>query len=154
MKIDVKPIGIISNSVKGVEKGDDWKTVVSEIIIDKAFEEALDQIEGFSHVIVLYWMHQITPSKRSVLKVHPRKRQDLPLVGVLATRSPARPNPIGMTTVKLLECRKNILKVVGLDAMDGSPVIDIKPYIPGPDSPTEAGTPDWITKLQSPSENK
>ena len=79
------------------------------------------------------------------MKVHPRRKQSLPLVGVFATRSPARPNPIGMATVKLLECHDNVLKVIGLDAVDGTPVLDIKPYIPGYDSPNEAKTPDWIT---------
>jgi tRNA-Thr(GGU) m(6)t(6)A37 methyltransferase TsaA len=78
--------------------------------------------------------------------VHPKRNPDLPLVGVFATRSPARPNPIGIATVKLLECRDNVLKVIGLDAIDGTPVLDIKPHIPGSDSPTSVSTPGWLTK--------
>ncbi len=145
MDIDLIPIGVVKNSIKESRR-DDWETVVSEIIIDKEFEQALHQIEGFSHIIVLYWMHHISLSQRSVMRVHPRGKQNLPLVGVLATRSPARPNPIGIITVKLLGHRDNVLKVIGLDAVDGTPILDIKPYIPGYDSPAKAETPGWITK--------
>jgi tRNA (Thr-GGU) A37 N-methylase len=68
-------------------------------------------------------------------------------VGVLATRSPVRPNPLGITVVKLLEKRGNVLKVIGLDAIDGTPVVDIKPCLPG-DSVTQIEVPDWINKLR------
>jgi len=77
------------------------------------------------------------------MKVLPRGKQNLPLVGVLASRSAAHPNPIGVATVKLLERRDNVLKVIGLDAIDGTPILDIKPYIP--DSPAEVHTPSWGT---------
>jgi tRNA-Thr(GGU) m(6)t(6)A37 methyltransferase TsaA len=90
-------------------------------------------------------MHKLPPSQRSIIKVHPKGNHNLPLVGVFASRSPARPNPIGITTVKLLERRENVLKVTGMDAIDGTPVLDIKPYIPGDDSSTEAKTPGWLT---------
>ena len=72
-------------------------------------------------------------------------KQELPLVGLFATRSPNRPNPVGIATVRLLERQGNILKVEGLDAIDGTPIIDIKPYIPGYDSATDAKVPPWIT---------
>jgi tRNA-Thr(GGU) m(6)t(6)A37 methyltransferase TsaA len=71
---------------------------------------------------------------------------DHELMGVFSTRSPHRPNPIGKSTVRLLERRGNILKVQGLDAIDGSPVIDIKPYIPGYDSPKDTKAPSWMVK--------
>ena len=148
MKINMQPIGTVKNSIKEPEEGD-WETVVSKIIINKKYEQALEQIDGFSHIIVLYWMNQILPSKQAVLKVHPRKRKDLPLVGVFATRSPARPNPIGLTVVQVLECQANVIKVKGLDALDGTPVLDIKPYIPYSDSPAKAKTPAWIKKLHT-----
>ena len=145
MDISLTPIGVVRNTIK--EPGRyEQQTAVSEIIVSEDLKEALDRIEEFSHIIILYWMHKISPSRRSVLKVHPRGRQDLPLVGVLSSRSPARPNPIGIATVKLLEHRDNVLKVTGLDAVDGTPVLDIKPYIPGYDSPAKAETPNWITK--------
>lgn len=145
MEINLPPIGFVKNSIKE-PKTEDWQTVTSEIIIDEDLKEALSRIDEFSHIIVIYWMHKVPQSQRSMRKVHPKANQNLPLVGVFASRSPARPNPIGITTVKLLERRDNVLKVIGLDAVDGTPVLDIKPYIPGNNSSTEAKTPDWLTK--------
>ena len=147
MDMKIKAIGIVKNSVKE-PNDDDWAAVVSEIIINKEYEQALDQVEGFSHVIVLYWMSYITSARRLVLKVHPKRKKDLPLVGVFATRSPGRPNPIGLTTVRVLEHNENVLRVTGLDAIDGTPILDIKPYIPGYDSPARAKTPGWMRKLR------
>ena len=89
-------------------------------------------------------MHEANTGTQLPCKVHPRGQQELPLVGRFATRSPTRPNPIGKTTVKLLERRGNILKVTGLDAIDGTPVIDIKPYIPGYDSVLDTRVPPWV----------
>jgi tRNA-Thr(GGU) m(6)t(6)A37 methyltransferase TsaA len=144
VEINLTPIGFVRNNIKepGIE---DWRTVTSEIIIEENLKEALSRIDEFSHIIVIYWMHKLPPSQRSIIKVHPKANQNLPLVGVFASRSPARPNPIGVTTVKLLERRDNVLKVTGLDAINGTPVLDIKPYIPGDDSSTEAKTPGWLT---------
>jgi tRNA-Thr(GGU) m(6)t(6)A37 methyltransferase TsaA len=144
VEINLTPIGFVKNSIKE-PKREDWQTVTSEIIINEDLKEALSRIDEFSHIIVIYWMHKLPPSQRSVIKVHPKANPDLPLVGVFASRSPARPNPIGITTVKLLERRDNVLKVIGLDAIDGTPVLDIKPHIPGNDSSTEAKTPGWVT---------
>ncbi len=115
-------------------------------MVDSSLTEALDGLEGFSHIIVLYWMHQITTTQLT-LKIHPQGRQELPLVGLFATRSPYRPNPIGKTTVRLLERRGNLLRVEGLDATDGTPVIDIKPYLPEYDSVTNAKVPPWVINL-------
>ena len=143
--MSLTPIGVVKNSINKPGT-DDRQTAVCEIVVNEDLKEALNRIEEFSHIIVLYWMHKVAPSRRLVMRVHPRGRQDRPLVGVLATRSPARPNPIGVSTVKLLERRDNVLKVMGLDAVDGTPVLDIKPYIPGYDSPAKAKTPGWVTK--------
>ena len=141
--MNLKRIGTIGNDVE--EHGRrDWQNIVSEIVIDDEFLEALDNIEEFSHIIVLYWMHKLDQSQRSVLKVHPRGQQDLPLVGVFSSRSPARPNPIGMTVVKLTSRENNILKVMGTDALNGTPVLDIKPYIPSHDAKDKVKTPHWV----------
>jgi tRNA-Thr(GGU) m(6)t(6)A37 methyltransferase TsaA len=146
MAIEITPFGIVRNNI--TDPGEEnWGDIVSEIELNNSMEPALEQIEGFSHINVLFWMNQLPEEKRSILKVHPKDRQDLPLVGVFATCSPARPNPIGLTTVKLLERNNNILKVIGLDAINGTPVIDIKPYIPDHDNLAEATTPDWIKRL-------
>ena len=89
-------------------------------------------------------MHKLTQGQPPI-KLHPKGKLELPEVGLFASRSPNRPNPVGKTTVRLLERRGNILKVEGLDAIDGTPVIDIKPYIPGRDSATDTKVPSWIT---------
>ena len=129
MNITLKPIGVVRNAVKDPGKHD-WHAVESEILINADLTKALDKIDEYSHLVVLYWMHKIEPSQKSVQKVHPKGQQDLPAVGVFASRSPARPNPIGVTTVRLTSRQGNALRVTGLDAIDGTPVLDIKPYIP------------------------
>lgn len=141
--MELKAIGVVSNGIKQPMRHG-WSQVVSEIIINRELTEALDGLKNFSHIIVLYWMHQLAERKPLPLKVHPMGNQDLPLTGRFATRAPSRPNPIGQATVELLERRANILKVKGLDAIDGTPVIDIKPYIPGYDSASGAKAPRWI----------
>jgi tRNA-Thr(GGU) m(6)t(6)A37 methyltransferase TsaA len=143
--MNLKAIGIVRNDVKQpVRHG--WSEVVSDIVVDNNLAEALDGLDGFSHIIVLYWMHRLTPGRKLPLKVHPMGKPELPLVGRFATRSPSRPNPVGQATVRLLERRGNTLKVKGLDAIDGTPVIDIKPYIPGYDSADDAKAPRWTTE--------
>lgn len=143
MEIKLTPIGIVKNNVTE-SKREEWQKVISEIIINDNLTEALSGIEEFSHLIILYWMHKLAPSEYTVTRVHPKGDQNLPLVGVFASRSPARPNPIGVTTVKLLEVRNNVLKVVGLDAIDGTPVIDIKPFIHQHDQPSDCKIPGWL----------
>ena len=143
-EITLRPIGVVRNRVpEPTHENSD--NVVSEIIIDESLTEALDDLEQFSHIIVLYWIHR---SRRPApMKVHPRGDPDRAEMGVFSTRSPSRPNPIGKATVKLLERDKNILKVQGLDAIDGSPVLDIKPYIPGYDSvDSDCKAPSWMVK--------
>ena len=144
--ITLKAIGIVRNGIKQPPKPG-WEKVVSDIVVSSSLTEALDNLEEFSHIIVLYWMHQATVSGQLPTKVHPMGKRELPVVGLFATRSPNRPNPVGKATVRLLQRQDNILKVQGLDAIDGTPVIDIKPYIPGYDSVTDAKVPPWITNL-------
>jgi len=115
---------------------------VSRIEIEPGLTEALDNLDEFSHIIVLYWMDRLA-AEPLPMKIHPRRDLKLPLVGILASRSPRRPNPIGKATVRLLKRERNILTVSGLDAIDGTPVIDIKPYLPDYDSATDARTPRW-----------
>ncbi|MBA7474933.1 tRNA (adenine(37)-N6)-methyltransferase [subsurface metagenome] len=142
---NLKVIGIVRNGIRQrPESG--WQGIVSELVIDSHLTEALDGLEEFSHIIVIYWMHQVSPLDKVATKVHPQGRQELPLVGFFATRAPYRVNPVGVTTVRLLERQGNILKVEGLDAVDGTPVIDIKPYIPEHGAISEAKVPSWVTK--------
>ena len=141
--MSLKAIGFVSNDIKQpIRHG--WREVVSEITINPELTQALDGLEDFSHIIVLYWMHGLDRGRQLPLKVHPMGNQDLPLTGRFATRSPSRFNPIGQATAELLERRANVLKVKGLDAIDGTPVIDIKPYIPGYDSAADARAAKWM----------
>lgn len=144
MEIKLNPIGWVRSPVASPAKGVNWGEVVSTVEIDPQWQEGLEGIEGFSHIIVIFWFH--LTRDRTVLKVHPMKRPDKPLVGVFATRSPKRPNPIGITVVRLLRRKGNLLEVQGLDAYDGTPVLDIKPYIAPGDEAIGARTPDWIEK--------
>jgi tRNA-Thr(GGU) m(6)t(6)A37 methyltransferase TsaA len=146
MSIELIPIGVVKNSITSLNKTD-ITTVTSEVRVYKKYKQALDRIEDFSDIIIVYWMDQLFHYERSVLQVHPQGRKDMPMVGVFACRSPARPNPLGVTRVKLLERSDTVLKVYGLDAINGTPVIDIKPYIPRTDLTEELRLPDWIDKL-------
>lgn len=142
--IELKPIGFVKTSAS--EEQIEHRQAISEIIVSEDLSEALVGIEDFSHVFVIFWMHGIRELAEPSLKAHPQGRIDLPLVGVFATRTPYRPNPIGLTVVELLERRGNVLKVKGLDALDGTPVLDIKPFDPL-DTAKKMRLPAWWKKL-------
>jgi tRNA-Thr(GGU) m(6)t(6)A37 methyltransferase TsaA len=140
----LQPIGIVRSDFKEPTSARlDLKKITAEIEIDSSLTEALDGLEGFSHIIVLYWLHLAVFDKKH-LKTYPMGNKDAGLQGLFAVRTTKRPNPIGKITVRLLERRGNILRVQGLDAIDGSPVLDIKPYIPGYDSAPDATIPNWV----------
>jgi tRNA-Thr(GGU) m(6)t(6)A37 methyltransferase TsaA len=144
-EIVLKPIGVVRTNAVGDEVKD--KSRLSRIIIYDEFAEALDGIGEFSHVFVLFWLHEISDEQRKILKVHPRGRKDLPLLGVFATRTMLRPNPIGLTLAELVKVEGNVLTVRGLDAFDGTPVLDVKPFDSW-DKAKEARVPEWWTKLE------
>ena len=144
-EIKLKPIGYVRRASKQENVKD--RSLVSEIIIKKTLTKALEGIEEFSHVFVLFYMQQVKEKETKVLKVHPRGRIDLPLVGLYATRTSFRPNPIGLTMVELLKRRANILVVRGLDAFDGTPVLDLKPYDSW-DSTVNFSVPEWRKKVE------
>lgn len=122
----LKPIGYVQTDFGEEEFKKQPETTISTLIINRTFAAALDGIEAYSHLILIYFMHKITRIKE--LKIHPRRRRDIEKVGLFATRTPNRPNPIGVTVVELLERHHNIVKVRGLDAINGMPILDIKPY--------------------------
>lgn len=118
----------------------------AEIEIDLAWVGALDGIEGFSHIWVVWWLDRYE-SPPSSPRVHPEGRPEMPLVGLFATRSPHRPCPIAITAVRLLARQGARLRVEGLDANEGTPVLDIKPYLRRGDLIPEATAPDWLERL-------
>lgn len=123
------------------------RQAVAELVIDPALEGVLDGVEGFSHLLVLYWPHLVPPERRGLRRVHPMGRRDLPEQGIFATCSPARPNPVLVTAVRLLEREGNVLRVRGLDAVDGSPIVDIKPYVHYALKIEETKVPDWMERI-------
>jgi tRNA-Thr(GGU) m(6)t(6)A37 methyltransferase TsaA len=143
----LQPIGFVRNDIRSRGRDVDWKTITSIIVINPEWIAALEGIEDFSHVWVLFYLSQSPPPDAP--RVHPQRREDMPLVGLFATRSPVRPNPIGLTPVELLAVEEGRLQVRGLDAINGTPVLDLKPYLPGGDSLPDARVPDWLTRLQA-----
>lgn len=151
LSITLKPVGYVRTQAVGDEVKD--KTQISEIVIQPELAAALDGIADYSHLHVLFWLHEISEEKRMTLKVHPRGRIDLPLVGVFAARTNLRPNPIGLTLVELVKVEGNVLVVRGLDAFNGTPVLDIKPYDYW-DAAEHAKVPQWWLKLEEEKKQK
>lgn len=149
--ICLKPIGIVHTKAAGNEVKD--KNVISKIIIRKKYEKALEGLEEFSHLFVLFWLHQITNQDRKIIKVRPLGRKDLELLGIFATRTPHRPNPIGLTCVKLMKIKNNVLTVQGLDAYNETPVLDIKPFDSW-DTTKEVQVPKWWRKIKEEKESE
>ncbi len=117
---------------------------ISTILIYPDFCPGLLGVEGYSHLIVLYWMHlRDDEGHRRTLRVTPPRHEGAPLTGVFACRSPSRPNPIGFCVVELEGVDGCRLRVRGLDAIEGSPVVDLKPYQPRADSVPDATAPGW-----------
>ncbi len=139
----VGPIGLVHNDVKApIHEG--WAEIVSEVELFPAFEEALEGIDAYSHLQILFWIHRVTVEQRLIRRLHPRDRAELPLMGVLATRSQYRPNPIGLTVVRLLGRQGRRLRVQGLDAIDGTPILDIKPLARREVTEDEVRAPEWV----------
>ncbi|MCX8204882.1 MAG: tRNA (N6-threonylcarbamoyladenosine(37)-N6)-methyltransferase TrmO [Candidatus Nezhaarchaeota archaeon] len=139
VELSLRPIGFVRTPLKDEEVRDSWpQGVEASIEILEEYEEGLTGVEGFSHLIVIFYMHKVSEEQRRVLKVRFRRiaeklglsLEELPLVGVFCSDSPHRPNPLGVTIVELIERRGRLLRVRGLDAYDGTPVLDIKPYTP------------------------
>lgn len=132
-RMEMQPIGVIRTEGRS-----------PYIEVDPRFEDALLGLEGFSHVWVYWWFDRNdTPEKRSVLRVHPRGDSRNPLTGVFATRSPARPNLIAMTLCRVESIERNRIRVETIDAFDQTPVVDLKPYIPGLDRAEDVRVPRW-----------
>jgi len=134
-----QPIGVVRNKVQK-SRPDGWEAVQSQIVLRDDLAAALDGLEGFSHAIVVFHMHAIPPEERRDRLV---VGTDAIERGVLATRSQLRPNAISVAVVPILHREGVILTVQGLDAINGTPVIDIKPYLPAYDSVPGATLPAW-----------
>jgi tRNA-Thr(GGU) m(6)t(6)A37 methyltransferase TsaA len=166
-EMTIRPVGYVKSELKSpsLKAGDDdielekglqhaaveakrISSLVSELVIRPELDGILEGLEDFSHAVVLYWAHLVPARGRSLTRVHPIGQKQFPLVGVFSTCSPARPNPILLTTVRIMERRGNILKVQGLEAVDGSPIIDIKPYTRTYCSAEDVRVSDWMDRIQ------
>ena len=128
------PVGVVSKKEEAT-----W------IEIFEPFSDALLGLEGFSHIQVLFWFHENdSADRRKTLSVHPRKDKKIPLTGVFATHSPLRPNLIGLTLCKIKSIQDRRIEIEDIDAFDGTPVIDVKCYIPGSASESDVRVAGWV----------
>jgi len=148
------PIGLIRTSISKDDIRLRSKESESTVEIYPEFQDALEGLQGFSHLFVLSYFNQLRPEQIGALKVKPRrllmkgfKLEELPLVGVFAIDSPTRPNPIGLTLVELISIDRGKLRVRGLDCFDGTPVLDMKPYR-GDYRAESFELPDWYRQLK------
>lgn len=132
---ELYPVGRIERKGKSVS-----------LHIFKKYKDALKGLDGFSHVFVLYWFDRNdTHEKRSILQVHPRGNKKNPLTGVFACRAPVRPNLIALSLCKIISVKKNIVYIENIDALNNSPILDLKPYIPHIDHIIkDVRVPDWL----------
>ena len=150
----IKPIGAVRTLYSDDDIRNSIEGVPGYIEIFPEYEEGLEGLEEFSHIIVIAYLHKVSERQRDVLKVRPRRLvrlgidiSDVPEIGVFASDSPHRPNPIALSILELLERRKNILYVNKLDLFNGTPVIDIKPYTRDRII-DKIKVPDWINILE------
>jgi len=141
-KFELISIGTIHNKTDKI-----WLEIFDEFI------PAMLNLEHFSHIITLWWISGMdTKENRKNLQGHPRVKLDVniqtPLSGIFTTRSPRRPNPIGLTIVKILKIEGNKIYIAHHDAFDYTPLIDIKPYIPNSDSIQNVKLPEWFESLK------
>ncbi len=116
------------------------------LVLREEIEPALLGVDGFSHVWVFWWFSgNDTPKKRSVLRVHPRGNRENPLTGVFACRSPFRPNLIALTLCKVISVKGRRVEIDKIDAFANTPILDLKPYIPGIDA-ADASMPEWMKR--------
>lgn len=148
-KINIRCIGFVSRTSSNEDERN--RSLVAKIVLSKSLTQALDGIEDWSHIFVIYWLHRIPHSEEPILH-HPCSQGKSQGLGIFATRAPIHPNPIGLTLVELVKREENILWVRGLDAFDGTPVLDIKPY---PDWDrgnlivvTDFRVPEWLIRIQ------
>ena len=142
-----EPIGIVRNNRTEVSVGH-WADVDSRIEIEPPYRKGLQGLNEFSHAVVVFHLDRLGPfDPAKQITRNPRGMESLPPVGVFAQRTRFRPNPIGVTTVQLLAVDDKGITVRGLDALDGTPVLDIKPYMPGFDSKEDVRLPAWVEKM-------
>jgi tRNA (adenine37-N6)-methyltransferase len=146
LEVSLRPIGRVASGRPVGAHDDRWKEATAEIEVDAEWADALDGIVEFSHIWVVWWLDR-SEGPPDFTHVRAERREEMPLVGIFATRSPRRPNPIALTAVRLLERKGGRLYVQGLDAYEGTPILDVKPYLRRGNLIAEATTPRWLEEL-------
>ncbi len=145
--IPMVPIGFVRGG-RAEPIDDHWGDVVAEIVLDDRFSpEVLDGLADFSHLDVVYVFDQVDETRITVDARHPRGRTDWPRVGIFAQRAKGRPNRIGVTTCEIVAVAERCVTVQGLDAIDGTPVLDLKPYMAEFGPRGVVRQPAWSTEL-------
>ena len=143
--IVMHPIGHVKNDITS-RKDTSWGKDESVIVLNEEYCFGLEGINDFSHALIIYHLDQAEYIKEKHLHRRPQNREDMPLVGIFAQRAKDRPNAIGVTAVEIVSADEKTLTVRGLDAVDGTPVLDIKPYYPAYDK-KDARVPEWTDRL-------
>ncbi|MGB1315785.1 MAG: tRNA (N6-threonylcarbamoyladenosine(37)-N6)-methyltransferase TrmO [Chitinophagales bacterium] len=147
MKIELEAIAFVKNSRKELID-DNWSSIESEIeLTENIFTEAFEGIENFSHLEIIFFMNKVKDEKAIAQYRHPRNNESLPKLGTYAQRNKNRPNKLGLTTVELLERNARILKVKNLDAIDGTPILDIKPVMKQFEPKGKIKQPKWTNEI-------
>ena len=143
----VQPIAFVHNERKEI-KDDEWGEVRSYITLTEMYtEERIQGIEDFSHIEVVFYFHKVTDEQIQYVARHPRNNHDYPKVGIFAQRGKNRPNRIGATIVKVMKREGKSIIVEGLDAIDGTPILDIKPIMKEFMPREEIVQPKWATDI-------
>jgi tRNA-Thr(GGU) m(6)t(6)A37 methyltransferase TsaA len=146
MSLKLEPIGMVRNGVMDA-RDQEWGRVVSELQLRPELADGLLGLEQFSHVVVVSYMHEARFDPVTHLNRRPQDRADMPVLGIFAQRARHRPNPIAITTVELKRVDGASVFVRGLDAIEGTPVLDVKPHVPEFDSPPHPRVPEWVSRL-------
>jgi tRNA-Thr(GGU) m(6)t(6)A37 methyltransferase TsaA len=146
--IVLQPIGVV-RSTRKIVLDDNWDAEAARIELDagRFGPEALAGLDAFSHVEVLFWMDRVDPARIETGARHPRNNPDWPLVGIFAQRGKNRPNQIGTTICRIRAVEGTVVHVEGLDAVDGTPVVDLKPWVSAFGPRGEVREPTWIGEL-------
>ena len=147
MQYSIKPIAFVNNTRKDI-LDDNWGSIVSTIeLAENINDSSLKGINEFSHLEIIFFFDKVSDDKIQYEARHPRNNKDYPEVGIFAQRGKNRPNKLGVTIVELIEQKQRILIVKGLDALDGTPIIDIKPVMKEFLPKDEVRQPEWSISL-------
>lgn len=147
LQYSIQPVAIVNNNRKEIED-DNWGSIMSTIELTEHFNESsLKGVDEFSHLEIIFYFDKVADEKIQYDARHPRNNKNYPEVGIFAQRGKNRPNKLGVTIVELIDIKQRTLIVKGLDAIDGTPIIDIKPVMKEFLPKGDVKQPNWSTSL-------